>query len=63
MPFRSAAKEEDPLEDVKRLESIECGREALEHFNIAEGYRNLNHGEYCSECHHDHSIEFPYDAH
>jgi hypothetical protein len=42
MPVRSAAK--DPLEDIKRLGSIECGKEALEHFNIAEGYRNLNHG-------------------
>jgi hypothetical protein len=44
MPVRSAAKGEDPLEDIKRLGSIECGKEARKHFNIAEGYRNLNHG-------------------
>jgi hypothetical protein len=43
MPVRSAVKE-DPLEDIKRLGSIECGKEARKHFNIAEGYRNLNHG-------------------
>jgi hypothetical protein len=43
MPVRSAAKE-DPLEDVKRIGSIECGKDALEHFNFAAGYRNLNHG-------------------
>jgi len=43
MPFKSAVKE-DPLEEIQRLGSIECGKEALEHFNIAEGYRNLNHG-------------------
>jgi hypothetical protein len=43
MPVRSAAKE-DPLEDIRRIGSIECGREALEHFIFAEGYRNLNHG-------------------
>lgn len=43
MSVKSAAKE-DPLEEIKRLESIECGKDALKHFKIAEGYRNLNHG-------------------
>lgn len=43
MPVRSAAKQ-DPLEDIKRLGSIECGKDALKHFNFAQGYRNLNHG-------------------
>lgn len=43
MPVKSAV-EEDPLEDIKRLGSIECGEEALKHFNFAKGYRNLNHG-------------------
>lgn len=34
----------DPLEEIKGLGSIECGEEARKHFDIAEGYRNLNHG-------------------
>lgn len=43
MSIKSAVKE-DPLEDIKNLGSIECGEEARKHFNIADGYRNLNHG-------------------
>lgn len=35
----------DPLEEIKGLESIECGEEARKHFDIAGSYRNLNHGE------------------
>ena len=38
------AVKEDPLEEIKRIGSIECGKDALKHFNFAEGYRNLNHG-------------------
>lgn len=39
----------DPLDHIKSLGNIECGKEAKKHFNIAEGYRNLNHG--TSACH------------
>lgn len=34
----------DPLEEIKGLGSIECGEEARKHFDIADSYRNLNHG-------------------
>jgi len=33
-----------PIDDIKQLDTIQCGVEARQHFTFADGYRNLNHG-------------------
>lgn len=38
------AKHIDPIEDIRKLDTIECGPEARKHFALADSYRNLNHG-------------------
>ena len=38
---------DDPLEQIKQMDVIECGKEARQHFDFADGYRNLNHGMSC----------------
>ncbi|WPG97381.1 Hypothetical protein R9X50_00015600 [Acrodontium crateriforme] len=40
------AKRPDPMREIRRLKSIECGIEAAKHFALGEGYRNLNHGSF-----------------
>jgi len=34
----------DPVEEIKQLDAIQCGQEARKQFAFADGYRNLNHG-------------------
>ena len=38
------AKRPDPMDEIRGLKTIECGKEAAKHFALGEGYRNLNHG-------------------
>lgn len=35
-----------PIDQIRRLKTIECGEEAAKHFSFDKGLRNLNHGSF-----------------
>ncbi|KAK6441287.1 hypothetical protein LTR95_002480 [Oleoguttula sp. CCFEE 5521] len=46
MPLRPSKQVKDPLDDIRKLDTIECGAAARKAFAFPDGYRNLNHGSF-----------------